>query len=367
MRKQFPDIRFDESDKNLFQVDDPRLRADALRFSVLPRLHALLNEALAKASEVYQIDVMEDSIVFYSPHFRTNRDNELQLLYGAASVALGGKRARDGRWKGLKRKDSKIVQIVPFLFGFQLTAEGMTLQCRNWSIKLSDSSFEKFFRFNAEYEPLIQRLCHESYMRPYVSYGDSCKPISTYKQHYDFIIENKIYDLDFFSSGIFRYPITAEDPFYYSLADIVDAFVSFYPVYDSYIQLAKGENNRFEHLVEKLNDWLIRNEEKEEELTGKQEEETKRPSEEELLKIKQLAEQGMKVMPALRWQVFQRDKWRCVSCGRTADNDVILHVDHIVPRSKGGKDELDNFQTLCHVCNFGKGNKDDTNIRELRR
>ncbi|OQX01521.1 MAG: hypothetical protein BWK80_59790 [Desulfobacteraceae bacterium IS3] len=72
-------------------------------------------------------------------------------------------------------------------------------------------------------------------------------------------------------------------------------------------------------------------------------------------------------MPAIRWQVFQRDKWKCVSCGRSAANDVILHVDHIVPRSKGGKDELDNYQTLCHICNIGKSNKDETNIRELNK
>ncbi len=44
--KSLKDISFDESDKNLFQVDDPRLRADAIRFSILPRLNNVFNQYL---------------------------------------------------------------------------------------------------------------------------------------------------------------------------------------------------------------------------------------------------------------------------------------------------------------------------------
>ncbi len=72
-------------------------------------------------------------------------------------------------------------------------------------------------------------------------------------------------------------------------------------------------------------------------------------------------------MPGIRWRVFQRDGWRCVSCGiKATDNDtVILHVDHINPRSKGGKNELENYQTLCGKCNIGKSNRDNTDLRKL--
>ena len=75
------------------------------------------------------------------------------------------------------------------------------------------------------------------------------------------------------------------------------------------------------------------------------------------------AQQKVRVMPMIRWQVFQRDHWKCVSCGRDSHNNAILHVDHIIPRSLGGADTVMNYQTLCNICNLGKGNRDNTDLR----
>jgi ATP adenylyltransferase len=69
------------------------------------------------------------------------------------------------------------------------------------------------------------------------------------------------------------------------------------------------------------------------------------------------------VPDSVRYQVLKRDR-RCLLCGATA-KDKPLHVDHIVPRSKGGATSLDNLQTLCFECNGGKNNKDDTDFREV--
>lgn len=76
-----------------------------------------------------------------------------------------------------------------------------------------------------------------------------------------------------------------------------------------------------------------------------------------------VAEKQVRVMPGMRWQVFERDNWKCVACGKTVEEGARLEVDHIVPRSKGGKDELSNFQTLCKECNIGKSNKNQTDLR----
>jgi hypothetical protein len=60
---------------------------------------------------------------------------------------------------------------------------------------------------------------------------------------------------------------------------------------------------------------------------------------------------------ALRWRVANRDGFRCRHCGRSPalNAGVTLHVDHIVPWSKGGETVLENLQTLCSECNIGKG------------
>ena len=67
-----------------------------------------------------------------------------------------------------------------------------------------------------------------------------------------------------------------------------------------------------------------------------------------------------------RLDVFERDDYRCQMCGRTVDDGIKLHIDHIVPFSKGGSSEMDNLQVLCHECNLAKHDRMDLKrTREL--
>ncbi len=56
----------------------------------------------------------------------------------------------------------------------------------------------------------------------------------------------------------------------------------------------------------------------------------------------------------LRWRVMERDGFKCVKCGRSAADGVILEVDHHYPRAHGGMATMENGQTLCFDCNHGK-------------
>lgn len=80
-----------------------------------------------------------------------------------------------------------------------------------------------------------------------------------------------------------------------------------------------------------------------------------------------------------RLRVFKRSQ-TCVCCGLEASffraenfgncitphlnmygiidgNDILFTKDHIIPKSKGGRDIMENFQTMCSPCNLYKGNK----------
>lgn len=69
---------------------------------------------------------------------------------------------------------------------------------------------------------------------------------------------------------------------------------------------------------------------------------------------------------ALRMKVLIRDGRRCACCGATPATGAVMNVDHIKPRRLYPELALDenNLQVLCHDCNHGKGNWDETDWRQ---
>lgn len=59
----------------------------------------------------------------------------------------------------------------------------------------------------------------------------------------------------------------------------------------------------------------------------------------------------------MRFRILVRDGFRCGTCGTSPleNRGTELHVDHIVPWSKGGETMPDNLATKCSRCNLGKG------------
>ena len=80
---------------------------------------------------------------------------------------------------------------------------------------------------------------------------------------------------------------------------------------------------------------------------------------------------------SLRYKTFIEKGYKCVCCGRTgayyvlekshgsnikrahfnlySDDDVLMTKDHILPKSMGGADCIENMQTMCTICNCAKG------------
>ena len=54
-----------------------------------------------------------------------------------------------------------------------------------------------------------------------------------------------------------------------------------------------------------------------------------------------------------RRNIMRRDNFTCQYCGRRS----YLTVDHVLPKSRGGKDNWENLTTACEKCNVKKGDR----------
>lgn len=89
----------------------------------------------------------------------------------------------------------------------------------------------------------------------------------------------------------------------------------------------------------------------------------------------------MMKMESQRYRLFKRDGCICVGCGIEGTffrkerhkhdtvyhfnlyaidengNEVLITKDHIIPKAKGGKNHLTNYQVMCVKCNHEKADK----------
>lgn len=57
-----------------------------------------------------------------------------------------------------------------------------------------------------------------------------------------------------------------------------------------------------------------------------------------------------------RRNIFLRDNYSCAYCLRQLTAEE-LSIDHILPKSRGGKETWDNLVTACKTCNCTKGDR----------
>jgi 5-methylcytosine-specific restriction endonuclease McrA len=55
-------------------------------------------------------------------------------------------------------------------------------------------------------------------------------------------------------------------------------------------------------------------------------------------------------------EMLFKQKWKCAACQKSIKNE--RHIDHIVPISSGGSNDISNLQGLCPRCNQLKYTKD---------
>ena len=65
--------------------------------------------------------------------------------------------------------------------------------------------------------------------------------------------------------------------------------------------------------------------------------------------------------------IFKRDAYTCQYCGRNGGERMT--IDHVIPRSLGGRTVWENVVSACRGCNLRKGNKSpgEVGLRLLRK
>ena len=67
-----------------------------------------------------------------------------------------------------------------------------------------------------------------------------------------------------------------------------------------------------------------------------------------------MLQKKQRISSFIRRRVIERDGLTCVYCDDDL-RDQEVHLDHIIPESKGGPTTVDNLQVTCRRCNITKG------------
>jgi 5-methylcytosine-specific restriction endonuclease McrA len=84
--------------------------------------------------------------------------------------------------------------------------------------------------------------------------------------------------------------------------------------------------------------------------------------------LKRFVKYHFKVISTHRREIILRDNNQCQYCSKELPSEN-LTLDHIIPKSKGGKNTWDNLVAACKKCNQRKGNRtpEEANMKLLNK
>ena len=330
------DIVFELKDTEIFKIPDLKTRIATVQNYFFPRLEVLLRDTLDLIQEVYEVNPYETmTFVYYPNNRKTAKDNQ---DFHWVHIGLSGKRRTDRALK-YKRRDGKPFQFHPTYLTFNIELDGR--------MRVELMPFRQYV--SAEFMSDVNSLFKENF--------DAMSPIFELQQishtrsgqfiGLKNVLTGSIDEVNYWTrlySPAYYFPVDGNR----GLWDLVLSFTALYPLLDSFNSLGEGLPVKLPAMLEKFKEWYLNTEEIED-IENSQEisidtEATDLPG----------LDSYTFVRAGLWWTVLARDNWTCCSCGRSSREDgITLEVDHIIPRSKGGTDDLENLQTLCKKCNIG--------------
>ncbi len=341
-------LLFEERDAQIFKIQDVKTKLNTLQNYFFPRLEFLVKYSLNLIQEIYEVNPYEKMSFVYRPsHRKSAKENK---YFNEVYIGISGKKT--GKPLKIIKTNGEPFVYYPSNLLYTVLPNSIMFVC-----------LQPFYsNINDSYKNQIAELIenHKESLYPILSFGNIYHwlgdniPAIFFPLHKAFTAEGS--QFIYLNSPKYYFPINFEK----GLNDLIFAFVVLFPLLDSFVRIADGVEPRLGEMLEKFKKWYIAVSEKNSE--EQEEEKPNESAENSEVELPELDSYSF-IRAGKWWEVLARDKWRCLSCGRSAKEDgVLLEVDHILPRSKGGSDDISNLQTLCKKCNIGKSNKDDTRL-----
>ena len=345
-RVMLKDVEFEYADRKVFDIEDPRTRARALRRYFFPKLNVLLNSGRSLISSIYGEDALE---VFTEAQRPKPKEGDWDThSYEELHLGLVGVRVEEGL--ALVGSNKKPVQYGISHLWFEVFRRGT----------IGVTFYPMMYGKDARFEKQVSEAFRE--------YGDALSTISlaTFVSNptclhfgsFSEALEPKALRAEPFCSRGFDFPVRGDN----GLEALVMTFAALFPFQKLVTDLSMRHELTIENDLDALWGWW-----------GDQAVEAMIPERFHIERIRPQSaptqsdwesDERVMITGAQRFRILDRDDYRCLACGRNPESDgVVLHVDHIKPRSKGGTDDDDNLQTLCAECNLGKGNRSDRDLR----
>lgn len=337
-------IAFEERDVQIFKIPDIKTRLSTLQSYFFPRLEVLLRDSLDLVQEVYNVNPYQRMAFVYCPSHRKNAKENLD--WGMVHIGISAKRGKKPL-KIIKTNGKPFIFHPTYLTYKVLPGGSIHVELLPFRQVVDDNYIAEISKAVEKHSHALLSMlsfAHISYIS-YTNWSCSFMPL-----HQAILAEG-------------GHRIMLESPRYYfpidkrGLNELIFAFVFLYALEEAFIRIGEGRDPQLGIMLDQFKQWYINTMNN---LKHTEEETDKNPS--EPLEMPDLNSYSY-IKTGKWWEVLARDKWKCLSCGRTTrENGVLLEVDHIIPRSKGGTDDISNLQTLCKKCNIGKSNKDNTKL-----
>ena len=327
------EVRFETQDAGIFRIPDVKTRLEALQSYFFPRLERVVMLLLGRTREVYGIDPFGDTVLRRRPSHR--KDAREVKDYAEVFVGVCGRKNEEGL--AVVHPDGTPFRYPPCELLLVVEPAG--------ALRVS------FRPFVYHVDGVYRRRVIREMRLAWQGLAPALVQARIAPNYYDAkLLESLGEPWVTWDSPPLPFPFGSHG----WMRELVLPFVALYPLLDCGLRLARGEPSRLGILVRRLKasvaQWA---EEGVPPLTQPPEASEEEPDLPEMESYRFLR-------PRKWWQVLSRDRYTCRLCGRSAErHGVVLHVDHIVPRSKGGTDEMDNLRTLCMKCNLGRSNLEE--------